>query len=691
MKYENRWTENGHDEEQICIIVPVYNVETYLDRCVSSILNQSYRSFRLVLIDDGSTDISGDMCDSYANEDPRVIVIHQANGGLSAARNAGLDWNRDQLHCPWITFIDSDDWVHPKYLEYLLTAATINGVNLAAGLSYRTNGESLPEDDGLRVSLKMPEEYYLGRLVTVAWGKLYRAECFSEIRFPVGKIHEDEYTTYKIIFSLSAIAVVEVELYAYFQNCDGITHKPWSSRRLDVLPALEEQVDYFVKNGYEEIARVTFERLLASISTNQKAAMSTETLTSNEREYYQKKLDKKLRHVLRKYYRYGWRPIHEGEQTRQLYEQAYPSLSSVSTLCQGIANGLNKVPVIGSVGHLLQWMLSKREKVLQISRYVKATAFRKTVLFHSPLHGNLGDHAIAEAELEFLERMNVSCIDFPWIKGVEKHIARVTPRRRLVLRHGGGNLGQLWLREERQFRTLISTFKKNKIIVFPQTVFFDMESEEGRKCFEESKKIYESHSNLTIFVRENISYDFMKENMPDVHVVLVPDMAMLLNWKKDEKRNKNRKGVLLCLRGDKEKTLTDEERERIFSFFKKQNKQVTCTDTYVRGGTFPLHRKRLVYEKLSEFAGASLVITDRLHGMIFAAVTETPCIVLQSQSHKVRGCYEWFQNLDYICLADTIKDIPEIAKKLEKVQPVYNRDLIENAMKPLYEEIYKNI
>lgn len=691
MKYENSWAENGHDEEQICIIVPVYNVETYLDRCIRSILFQSYRSFRLVLIDDGSTDSSGDMCDSYANEDPRAIVIHQENGGLSAARNAGLDWNRDHLHCPWVTFIDSDDWVHPKYLEYLLTAAVSNGVCLAAGLTYRTSGEPIPENDELRVSLKMPEEYYLGRFVTVAWGKLYRTECFSEIRFPVGKIHEDEYTTYKIIFTQSAVAVVEIELYAYFQNSDGITQKPWSSRRLDALPALEGQVDFFLKHGYEEIARVTFERLLGSICTNQEAVMSSETLAPNEKEFYQKKLDNKLRHVLRKYHKHGWRPIYEKEQNRQLYEQAYPSLALLWRFGQGINGGLEKIPVIGSIDHSVQWMWSKRDKALLISRYMKSAAFRKTVLFHSPLHGNLGDHAIAEAELEFLARMNVSYLDFPWIKGVEKHIARVTPRRRLVLRHGGGNLGQLWLREERQFRTLISTFKRNKIIVFPQTVFFDMESEEGRKCFEESKKIYESHPNLTIFVREKISYDFMKENMPDVHVVLVPDMAMLLNWEKDEKRDKNRKGILLCLRGDKEKTLTDEERERIFAFFRKQNKQVTCTDTYVRGGTFPFHRKRLVYEKLSEFAGASLVITDRLHGMIFAAVTETPCIVLQSQSHKVRGCYEWFQNLDYICLADTIKDIPEIAKKLEKVHPVYNRELIEKAMKPLYEEIYKNI
>ena len=690
MKYENHWAENGHDEEQICVIVPVYNVERYLDRCVKSILNQTYGSFRLVLIDDGSTDSSGDMCDNYEKEDTRVIVIHQKNQGLSAARNSGLDWNRDHLHCRWVTFIDSDDWVHTKYLEYLLSAATINGVKLAAGLSYRTNGESLPEDDGLRVSLKMPEEYYLGRLVTVAWGKLYRAECFSEIRFPVGKIHEDEYTTYKIIFTQSAVAVVEVELYAYFQNSDGITHRPWNPRRLDVLPALEGQTDFFINNGYEETARVTFERLLASISTNQKAIMSSEILTHNEQEYYRKKLDKKIRHVLRKYYGHGWRPIYENEQNRQLYELAYPSLGSVRSLCQEIANGLKNVPVIGSVGHLLQWMWSKREKVLLISRYIKATAFQKTVLFHSPLYGNLGDHAIAEAELEFMERMNVSCVDFPSIKGVEKHLARVTPRKCLILRQGGGNLGQLWPKEEKQFRILISIFKRNKIIVFPQTIYFDIESEEGKKFFEASKRIYESHPNLTIFVREKISYDFMRKNMPDVHVVLVPDMAMLLTWKKDEDRSKNRKGVLMCLRGDKEKTITDKEREWILAFFKEQGMQVTSTDTYVRGGTFPIHRKKLVDEKLSEFAKASLVVTDRLHGMIFAAVTETPCIVLQSQSHKVRGCYEWFKDLDYICLAETIEDVPEIAKKLEKVHPVYNRSFIEKAMQPLYEEIYNN-
>ena len=128
----------------ICVIVPVYQVEEYLSKCVESILSQTFGDFLLILVDDGSHDNSGRICDWYAQRDKRVYVIHQKNSGLSSARNAGITYAMREKACNWISFIDSDDWVHPRYLEYLLEAVTSTGTNISACLFEIINGTSLP-------------------------------------------------------------------------------------------------------------------------------------------------------------------------------------------------------------------------------------------------------------------------------------------------------------------------------------------------------------------------------------------------------------------------------------------------------------------------------------------------------------------------------------------------------------------
>ena len=117
----------GNKMPAISVIVPVYKVEKYIHRCVRSILGQTYADFELILVDDGSPDNCGVICDEYAAKDSRVVVIHQENGGLSAARNAGIDWVFANSDSQWLSFIDSDDWVHPEYLQRLLDAATYAG------------------------------------------------------------------------------------------------------------------------------------------------------------------------------------------------------------------------------------------------------------------------------------------------------------------------------------------------------------------------------------------------------------------------------------------------------------------------------------------------------------------------------------------------------------------------------------
>lgn len=238
---------------KITVVVPVYNVERYLSRCVDSVLAQTYSDFELVLVDDGSPDNCGSMCDEYATSDKRIHVIHRTNGGLSAARNTGIEWAMENSDSEWITFIDSDDWIHQRYLEWLNTAAVEQNANVVIGTFIRTDGNDAIEESELTVKTSSPEDYWMENQTnaTTAWGKLYKKDDFQALRYPEGKLHEDEFTTYKILFQYQRIAVVETPIYYYYFNYEGITKSSWTPKRLDGLEAVARQIEFFKKNHFE--------------------------------------------------------------------------------------------------------------------------------------------------------------------------------------------------------------------------------------------------------------------------------------------------------------------------------------------------------------------------------------------------------------------------------------------------------
>ena len=292
----------------ISVIVPVYKVEKYLDRCVKSILNQTYKDFALILVDDGSPDKCGDMCESYARSDSRIHVIHKDNGGLSSARNAGIDFVFQRNESKWITFVDSDDWIHPQYLEILLSAAVAGIVNVSICYALWTSKEELPEAADESFTLWNPADYYKkeNTNATVAWGKLYRKECFRDIRYPEGKIHEDEFVTYRILFEQKSIAVVNQKLYGYFQNDEGITRTKWNPSRMDAVEGIKGQVPYFLSHGYRDIAQMQFSILLYTIVKNIDQIYESDDYSLSDKKRYLSYLRAELREVLSCYRKYGW-------------------------------------------------------------------------------------------------------------------------------------------------------------------------------------------------------------------------------------------------------------------------------------------------------------------------------------------------------------------------------------------------
>ena len=214
---------------------------------------------------------------------------------MSAARNTGIDWVFANSASQWLCFVDSDDWIHTEMLERLLNAALESNVPISVCGYAETKGE-IPEinADELEPQIRIPEEFFVDHNVnaTIPCGKLYRKECFLENRYPIGKIHEDEFITYKILFSCPQIAVVSAPLYFYYTNCNSITNSAWTAKRLDLYTALEEQIQYFAENGFEAAKRAIIRRYLQSVSLMIKGTVNDRRilhiLRSKKRLYFKK-------------------------------------------------------------------------------------------------------------------------------------------------------------------------------------------------------------------------------------------------------------------------------------------------------------------------------------------------------------------------------------------------------------------
>lgn len=246
----------------ISVIVPVYKVEAYLPACVDSILSQTFSNFELILVDDGSPDACGAMCDSYAREDSRIRVIHQKNGGLSAARNAGLDIAKGE----YVTFVDSDDVIAPDCLQVFTEVADETDADVVVGSYIEFSDDS--DLKGIWAQLETKKSYrienrynacealYLGNseMPINAWGKLYKTGVINSRRFPVGRIHEDQAFVPRIIYTASSIVILDKVVYGYRYNEDGITHSTFSNRRYDDIWVIDQCIAFFEDNGEMQIA-----------------------------------------------------------------------------------------------------------------------------------------------------------------------------------------------------------------------------------------------------------------------------------------------------------------------------------------------------------------------------------------------------------------------------------------------------
>ena len=245
---------------QVSIIVPVYQVETYLRQCIDSILAQTFTDFELILVDDGSKDKSGEICEEYAGKDGRVRVIHKENGGLSDARNAGLE----QAAGEYFMFVDSDDYIAPTMIERLYNSIQSESADIAACNFCYVFDKKEKKDFSTAMEaevLQGSEIFYYRKndrsygFWTVAWNKLYKSETFRNVRFRFGKYHEDEFWANDIYQLEIRVATIPECLYYYRQRDNSIMGKESIGRNLDILEALRERIYiYLEKQEYTDQA-----------------------------------------------------------------------------------------------------------------------------------------------------------------------------------------------------------------------------------------------------------------------------------------------------------------------------------------------------------------------------------------------------------------------------------------------------
>lgn len=243
-------TESKEGRPLVSIVVPVYNVEAYVDISVQSMTEQTYGNIEIILVDDGSTDASGVRCKAWAERDSRVRYIYKENGGAASARNAALDVCRGTL----ITFVDSDDYVDVNFIEVLYDAMRLTEADISiCGWKNETGSEIVSSDTVKGMSCFDKTEalnrlFYQEGYDTAMWGKLYRAELFRDIRFPVGNIYEDIAIIYKVFEKVNKVVYSDYNGYHYLLRETGTTLKTFSRKKMDLIDVADEMEEYVLSH-----------------------------------------------------------------------------------------------------------------------------------------------------------------------------------------------------------------------------------------------------------------------------------------------------------------------------------------------------------------------------------------------------------------------------------------------------------
>lgn len=660
------------------VIIPIYNVSKYLDKCINSVLKQTYQDYEIILVDDGSTDLSGEICDVYAKKDQRIKVIHKKNGGLSDARNAGMG-----IACgDYYYFLDGDDYISERLLQI-----TMNTIEEQQADMVVMNYTKLDEKGKILETVhfnnsshniehvKQKYEYYIQTLLQYyqgweAWNRVFKGSIIREhhILFTDNsRIFAEDllFLMMYLQFAKKIVCTEEVLYYYLIRDNSIMSEKKKRFNAIQVTALAECFYDYLQKECSEHYFIERYSFIYGIILFNEGQNKDQEILEK------------------------GFQEIKNSDFVRNMISQffcnikkllGYFSMDYLQKLCQfcGQIYGnkwsykpnlfirlYNRIILNGIMPYLHYW--------------------RKNVnifLIGSEDAGNLGDHQIAVSMQEFLTyfypKSRIFEIPASNYQNELTEIKKYIRKKDLICTPGGGNIGDTYWYSEQIRRDVIKAFPQNRIVIFPQTVYYT-NTDKGNDEKKISGDIYKAHKSLLLTVREEESFKRACNVFTKEKVKLFPDIVLFSDYREIGTIRKN---VFLCLRSDLEGCLTESDREKIECQISEHHLEFSYFDHQLNYDIPINQRDTYLHEMLERYLHSGLVITDRLHGMIFSAITGTPCIAFDNYNGKVSGVYQWIKDTPYIKICSNMDNLDQLIEELY----LYNTDTVEIPRKMLWGE-----
>ncbi len=656
------------------VVVPIYNVKDYLNECLESLVRQTLSGKEIIMVNDGSTDGSDKIAAGYAEKYPDFRLISRSNGGLSAARNTGLEAACGEYVC----FLDSDDYLADNALELLYSKATdeeLDQIRFGADAFIDSDSDFEYSSD-----INTDGYVYRGRYPDVCSGaEFYRlaienADYYpcvylffikrsiiedNDLRFYEGILHEDELFNLQATSFCGRVAVLYEKLYFRRFRTGSIVTTPNHLLKLRSMCISAEEADKFADShpavDFQSLKWLNWYFFLFML-------LHWENLTPQERKLPEvKDCFIRIRPLIKKY-----------GNSHLSFKLFY--------FCKPL------------------YLFYKKLRNLQICRKMKTASiirkirFRKSVDPHlvffvmTPVHGNIGDHAIAVAEHKLF-----SSLGLKYYEVTDEMLSMIKEKDALgifngnpIVFSGGGYLGSLWFREELLVRQLIVSNPESTVLIMPATVYFE-DNDKGACELKKSSDVFCSNKFIKFYAREHTSYEIIAGM--GVNTGMAPDMALFL---KADDTSGHRSGCITLLRSDCEKTRTYESDKKLFETLRSVfGDNITVSDTVVSHMIPVENREEEVDFFLKRIRNSELVITDRLHGLILSVVTGTPCIVLDSKSYKLKGSLEWIKDIDYIRICDDPEKIAEIYDDMPHGSQIYDNTKVLEFYSELKEDIMR--
>lgn len=692
-------------KEKVSVIIPIYNVAEFLEECLESICNQTYKNLEIILVDDGSTDSSAFICDIWSKKDERIKVIHKNNGGLSSARNAGLDISSGK----YIYFLDGDDTVNIHLIEHVVSYMR-QGYDMVAFCyaNYYQNKSKEAIVNGefgkfVFSTDKQREDFILSILLQYkigweAWSRMYLREKIERyhLRFADNQqiFAEDLYFCLCYSSHCKRIMRNTEVLYNYRKRDNSIMGTEVYKINIGRMNQLcKEVLLHFKKyqecSGLEKIFPVIhcliinniIDRAIKNCGGDWKKIKLLADRDIRDKDFFDYQVKQLKKHKKRLY------GIYEGDYPVYMAEERISIMKFLSngnyTLFRIRNNWIYRMRVIYEKKNPKNKNL--KEEYKSFDRNSKGK--KKVFLIGTEDFGNLGDHQIAISIIEFVEKYCGQCT----IKEVthkeywrqKSFLCRYIKENDLILMTGGGNFGDVYLAAQKLREDVVHNWPNNKKIIFPQTIYYT-NTENGEKIKMNSKKIFVKQNNIVLFVRDRKSFEFAKKNF-SCKSYLAPDIVLSRNLQSETKRENY---VLLCFRNDIEKKITDPKISEIKKYLNNFIEEIKETDLQLKYHITKEQRDDEIVKVLTMWRKSKLVITDRLHGMIFAAVTGTPCIVFGNYNHKVREAYEWIEYLPYIIYVENIEEVKSsMSMLLKNKEYIFDNEKIWPYFKKIRDEI----